>query len=239
MFTGRDRHRFQMLDHCRAVVPRHPVSALDHVVALERADRDEHRLAGREVACEILELGDDLAEHVLAVVDQVHLVYRDDEVRDPEQRRDERVASRLRQHALARIDQHDREMCRRRAGRHVARILFVSRRVGDDELAFRRREVAVGDINGDSLLALGPQSVGQQREVNSAARPVDLRVLDRCELVFVDALRVVEQPADQGGLAVVHTACRGEPQQLLLLLVFDEFLDRSNCRHLRNTLRAS
>ena len=42
-------------------------------------------------------------------------------------------------------------------------------RVGDDELALVGREVAVRDVDGDALLALGLQAVGQQREVDLAA----------------------------------------------------------------------
>ena len=44
-------------------------------------------------------------EHFFAVIDQVHLVHRDDDVMDAEKRGDERVAAGLGQHALARIDQ--------------------------------------------------------------------------------------------------------------------------------------
>ena len=37
--------------------------------------------------------------------------------------------------------------------------------VGDDELPLGRGEVAVGDVDRDALLALGPQAVGEQRQV--------------------------------------------------------------------------
>ena len=79
------------------------------------------------------------------------------------------MAPRLRQHALARIDQHDGEVGGRGAGRHVARVLLMAGRVGDDELALRRREEAIGDIDGDALLALGLQPVDQQREIDVVA----------------------------------------------------------------------
>ena len=55
------------------------------------------------------------------------------------------------------------------AGGHVARVLFVPRRVGDDELAPRRGEIAVRDVDGDALLALGAQAVGQQRKIDGPA----------------------------------------------------------------------
>jgi hypothetical protein len=41
----------------------------------------------------------------------------------------------------------------------------VAGRVGDDELALGRGEVAVRDVDRDALLALGAQAVGEQREV--------------------------------------------------------------------------
>jgi hypothetical protein len=41
----------------------------------------------------------------------------------------------------------------------------VAGRVGQDELATRSGEVAVRDVDRDPLLALGPQAVGEQREV--------------------------------------------------------------------------
>ena len=42
-------------------------------------------------------------------------------------------------------------------------------RVGDDELAPAGREVAVGDVDRDALLALGLEAVRQQRQVDLAA----------------------------------------------------------------------
>ncbi len=41
---------------------------------------------------------------------------------------------------------------------------------------------------------------------------------DGADLVFVDVARVVEQAADEGGLAVVDAAGGGEAQQILRLL---------------------
>ena len=76
---------------------------------------------------------------------------------------------RLRQHALARIDQDHREIGGRRAGHHVARILLVARRIGDDELALLGREEAIGDVDRDALLALGGEAVDQQREIDLLA----------------------------------------------------------------------
>jgi hypothetical protein len=65
----------------------------------------------------------------------------------------------------------------------------VARRVGDDELALRRREIAVRDVDRDALLALGLEAVGQQREVELVAdRALVLRARQRGQLVDSTAL---------------------------------------------------
>ena len=77
------------------------------------------------------------------------------------------MARGLLDHALAGVDEDQREVGGRRARDHVARVLHVPGRVGDDELPPRGGEVAVGDVDRDALLALGAQAVGEQRQVVS------------------------------------------------------------------------
>ena len=48
--------------------------------------------------------------------------------------------------------------------------LLVARRVGDDEFAPMRGEVAIGDIDGDALLALGREAVDEEGEVDRLPR---------------------------------------------------------------------
>ena len=98
----------------------------------------------------------------------------------------------------------------------------MSRRVGDDELAPRRGKVAIGDVDGDALLPLGAQAVGEEREIDGAGRPVDRRLGHCLDLIFVNALRIVEQTADQRRLAIVHAARGGKSQQVLGLLLRQE-----------------
>ena len=45
------------------------------------------------------------------------------------------MAPRLRQNALARIDEYDGEFRVRCAGRHIARVLFMPGRIGNDKRA--------------------------------------------------------------------------------------------------------
>ena len=156
----------------------------------------------------------DLLVDRLVVVDEVHFVDAEDQVRHPQQRGEQGVAAGLFEHAFAGVDQEQRQAGGRGAGDHVARVLDVAGSVGDHELALRRREVAVGDVDRDPLLALGPQAVGQQRQVGLLVAALDRGLLDRAELVFEDRFGVVQEPPDQGRLAVVHRAGGGDPQQL-------------------------
>jgi hypothetical protein len=84
--------------------------------------------------------------------------------------------------------------------------------VGEDEGAPRGAEVAVGDVDGDALLALGPQPVGEQRQVHVVALAGPL---DRGVLVLEHRLAVEQQPADQRALAVVDRAGGGDAQDVL------------------------
>ena len=77
-----------------------------------------------------------------------------------------------------------------------------------------RGEVAVGDVDRDALLALGPQAVGEQGQVGVVLAALLAGPLHRGQLVLEDRLGVVQQPPDQGALAVVHRAGRGQPQDV-------------------------
>jgi hypothetical protein len=160
------------------------------------------------------ELSRDVLEDVLVEVDEVHLVDAHHEVRDAEQRGDESVPTRLLEHTLARVQEDQREVGRRRARDHVARVLLVAGSVGDDELAARRVEVAVGDVDRDALLALGAQAVRQQSEVHVAVAAPPRGFLDVLELVLEDRLRVVQETADERRLAVVDRAGGREADEL-------------------------
>src|SRR5690606_2403042 len=117
--------------------------------------------------------------------------------------------------AVAGIDEHDGEIGRGCARRHVSRVLFMAGRIGDDELALWRREEAIRDVDGDALLALSLEPIHEQCEVDLvAARAMPPRIaLERSELVLEDQPGVVEQPADQGGLAIVDGTAGEEAQE--------------------------
>jgi hypothetical protein len=141
------------------------------------------------------------------------LLTGDDQVRHADEVRERRVAARLRDDAVARVDQQHGEVRGRRGGHHVARVLRVTGRVGDDELARGRREVAPRDVDRDALLALGGEPVGQERQVERRAA-LARASLERVELVGEDRARVVEQAPDQRALAVVDAAGGQESQDV-------------------------
>jgi hypothetical protein len=140
---------------------------------------------------------------------------------DAEQAEDMAVAAGLGDHALAGIDQHHRQIGIRCAGRHVAGVLHVARGIGNDETPPLRGEEAVGDVDGNALLALRLQAIDQQREIEIAAGGAGhlaLR-LQRGELVVKQHFRIVEQPADQRALAVIDAAAGDKAQRRLVAVI--------------------
>jgi hypothetical protein len=206
-------------------------AGLDDVLAGEGGHRHEAEVVDVEPGDEVGVVATDAIVDLLVVADEVHLVDGDDQVLDAEEGADEAVAAGLRHDAVAGVDQDDRQVAVAGPGGHVAGVLLVAGAVGDDELAAVGAEVAVGDVDGDALLTLGAQAVGEQREVDAAAGGAlfDGVAADGGELVLVDLAGVVEEAADEGALAVVDAAA-GEQAQELFLLVALEVLRRCSCR---------
>ena len=181
---------------------------------MQGGDRDRHLVLDAERGGQLVELSLDLVEPHLVEIDEIHLVDREHDVRNLEQRRDQGVAPRLLDHALPRVDQNHRDVGGRRTGDHVARVLDVARSVGELKPTFRGHEPSIGDIDRDALLTLGAQPVGQEREVDVAVAAPFARLLDLLHLVDEYLFRVVEQAADEGRLAVVDRAAGDEAEQL-------------------------
>ncbi len=195
------------------------------VVAAQR--RDRHDAGGHEAGFggEGDERGARAFEGRARIGDGVELVDREDDVRHAQQLREQGMAARLRQELqrlhrgerrrreveLGRVDEDDGGIAARGRGHHVARVLLVAGRVGDDELALARREVAVGDVDRDALLALGLEAVGEEREVDRLAAAGTR--FERIELVGEDRAAVEQEPADQRALAVVDRAGGEEAQR--------------------------
>jgi len=119
--VGADVHVLEVVEQRRSVVPRRVVGLARDVVAEQRRHRDEREVVDVELGGEVGEVGADRVEAALVVVDEVHLVDAEHEVLHLQQRRDHRMATALLDHAVARVDEDEREVSRRRAGDHVAR----------------------------------------------------------------------------------------------------------------------
>ena len=79
---------------------------------------------------------------------------------------------------------------------------MTARSAVDAPVAPRRREVAVGDVDGDALLAFRLQAVDQPCEIGCG----------RATIVRHD-VGIDQEPADQRALAVVDAAAGDEAQQ--------------------------
>ena len=92
------------------------------------------------------------------------------------------------------IHQHDGGICGRGAGNHIARILFVTGRIRDDEFTFRRGEITVSHINGNTLLSLGGQAVGKAGEIGILT--FRRRLVELGDLIGQQGFAIVQQTAD-------------------------------------------
>ena len=199
----------EMVQQRRPLIPLHVGRTVDDVVPVQRRHRDEGQVRDVELRREVPELIADLGKTLLVVVDEVHLVDCQNQVRDAQQRSQEGMTPRLFQNALSGVDQHDRQIGRGGTGHHVAGVLDVPRGVGDYELPPRSREVSVGDVDGDALLSFGSKSVSEERQVRVFGAHLNRGPLDSLHLVLEDRLGVVQQPTDERGLAVINrTRCR-------------------------------
>ena len=128
-------------------------------------DRDDGVVGEAQGAGEPGEVLADRLERGLVVVDEVDLVDGQHQPRHPQQREHGGVPAGLLDDPVPGVDQQDRQLRGGRAGDRVAGVLHVAGGVGEHELARRRGEVAVGDVDRDALLALGAQAVDEQRQV--------------------------------------------------------------------------
>jgi hypothetical protein len=102
--------------------------------------------------------------------------------------------------------------------------LDVAGGIGDDEAALVGGEIAVGDVDGDPLLAFGGEPVDQQGEIDAVAVgavAAGIR-LEGGELILEQALGIEQQPPDQRRLAVVDAAAGQKAQQAFVLVVAEE-----------------
>ena len=150
-------------------------------------------------------LGLDGVEPLLRVAHQVHLVDQHGDLADAQQVEQVAVAPRVLLHAFLGVDHQQRRLGLRGPGHHVLDELLVPRRVDDHVLPLLRMEPDLRGVDGDVLVALGLERVHQVRPLEGDAAALG-DLLELLQLAFGQRARVVEQPAHQRGLAVVHVA---------------------------------
>ena len=167
-------------------------------------------MQGPEPVLQCFERGYNGVEGGLIEADEVHLVDGEHELADAKHAGDGGMTAGLRQQAVAGVHQQDGEVCGGGAGDHVAGVLVVARGIGQDETPQRRFEIAVGDVDGDALLALGGQAINQQRVINTVFHRAETAAVAFQALHHIvwDAAAFEQQPADQGRFAVIDAAAR-------------------------------
>jgi hypothetical protein len=116
------------------------------------------------------------------------------------------MPARLGHNSLAGVDENNGQVRGGSSGHHVARVLLVARSVGDDEFAFQRSEIAIGNVDGNPLLALRLQAVGEQGQIQTVQASAPGRALYGGKLIFENGFRIVQQPPDQRAFAVIDAA---------------------------------
>jgi hypothetical protein len=134
-------------------------------------------------------------------------------MRYPQERGDRQVSPGLLHQAVACVDQHHGQLSGRGAGDGVAGVLNMPWAVSQHELTGRSGEIPVCHVDGDALLPLGPQPIGEQRQIQRVSATSLGCPGHGGELVGQDRLGVMQQPTDQRGLAVVDGAGGRQPQQ--------------------------
>jgi hypothetical protein len=147
-----DLYSLEIAHQCRTVIPGRRFAPFCDVVAFEGRQRNEGDRVEAQVLGEFREVLTDGAVDLLRVVDQIHLVDRDDHITNPDERHQVAVSTSLREHALARIDHEHGDISRRGAGDHVARVLLVAGRIGHNKFPVIRREVSVSAAAEEPVL---------------------------------------------------------------------------------------
>ena len=200
---------FQVFEQCRAGVPGRVLRLVHDVVAELRRDRDRGDFRCADIRGQFVEVCYQFCESLGREVDEVDLVDRGDDVRYTDQRRDTRMPTCLAQQAFSGVDEQHRDMGVRRSGERVAGVALVPGSIGEHVAARGAGEEPIGDVDGDPLLALGTQTVGERGQI-------DVAVVGRHSLEVICRQRagVVQDTADERRLTVVDAAGGRETQNL-------------------------
>ena len=217
-----DMNGLEQVHQGGSVIPGHVLRPVHHIIAILGTDGHETDIFDLQLAGQFPELVFNIFEHILVKPHQVHFIHRHDQMRDLQQGGDIGMPDGLFQHAVAGVHEDHSHVGRGSACDHVTGILYMSRRVGNDELPLGGGKIAVGHINGDALFPFGPQTVGEQCQVDLLAAGAFTGTFDGLKLVLKNSFAVIQQTADEGALTVIHTACRGKTEELHVQISVDQ-----------------
>ena len=186
---------------------------------MECADGDEGDVCDVEFGDEIFYLIFYGVVDVLFVVDKIHFVYANNEVGYLEECGDKDVAVGLFDNTVSSVDEDEGEVGGGCTGDHVPGVLDMSWGVCDDEFSFWCSEVAVGDVDGDSLFSFCSESVGEEGKVEFFSSLV-AEAFKVFELVLEDGFAVVEESSDEGAFSVINASGGGESEKFDVVVVF-------------------
>ena len=95
-----------------------------------------------------------------------------------------RVPVSLLSNTITSINNYKRGIGSRRPGNHIAGVLNVAGSISNNELAFRRCEITVSHVDGNSLFAFGSKSIGNQSQVYMFVSTLDTGTFYGFKLIF-------------------------------------------------------
>ena len=175
---------------------------------------DEHPRLDAEPGEELPVFRFDGAVDRLVVLDGVHLIDQHGDLPQPQQAEQVAVPAALLAYPFVGGDEQQGGVGAGRAGDHVLEELLVAGGVDEHRVApARGAEGDLGNVDGDVLVALGLEGVHEEGVLERHAAPA-AGSLDTLQLALRERAAVVQQAADERGLAVVYVADDDDAQGL-------------------------
>ena len=202
-FSGLEQvERFQ---NSRTAIPLYLLARPRHVLTRFRGSGNERARFERKVYKKLSVFAFNLRKSLLRKLCEIHFVDDDDQLLDPEQTQQIRVAPALFAHPFVRCDHENGCIGARRARDHVLQKFLVTRCVDDDVVAARGPKRNLRCVDRDVLFLLLEQGVEQKREFKF--HPFRrARLFDHVDLSVGQRIGVVQDATNERGLAVIYVA---------------------------------
>ena len=220
--ASRNGNGLQVFQQGRPAIPGHAFGAIDDIVSVFGGNRNERNIfqAEAHLLLHFPIVRYDGGKHLFAEIHQVHLVDGHHDLPDAQQRGNEGMPHGLFHDAVPGVHQNHGQVGGRSTRYHIAGVLDVAGRIGNDEFPFRGGKIPISHVDGDALLAFGPQAIGEQRQVHLFVAPAPRSLFHGFELILENGFGIVQQATDQGAFSIVHAAGRGKPQHLHIQISF-------------------